>query len=306
MSLTVIRPRSSGSSLTTSTFSMRCLCSSPALRRQGAFLHRDQAVALGHDVADRIVSFGLEAHVAVGDDADQLAAVDHRHAGDVARAGQRQHLADGGVGADGDRVRRMTPASNFLTWATFGGLRSARPCLCRIGMPPGWAMAAGGLRTPCPSPPETIGRRIRRSGQAGFEGRRPWDGGMRGDRGNVVVRECFSTGCGASAVQERWGSASLGEAVRPEESGAVEDRGGVSRDASVRDRLPGLRPRQPSSPRTKRVKQPRPPARPPPACSASAWPRSSDPTARDRRDQLARCAAASNWTSPTRRPSRAG
>src|SRR5690606_30442245 len=71
----------------------------------GAFLDRDQAVLLGHDVAHRIVELLLEAHVAAGDDAGQLAvSVHHRHAGDVARAGQLQHLADGRVGTDGERV----------------------------------------------------------------------------------------------------------------------------------------------------------------------------------------------------------
>ena len=71
----------------------------------GALAHGDQPVLLGHDVADRVVQLGLEAHVAAGDDAGQLPGViHHRHAGDVAGAGQRQHLADGGVGPDRDRI----------------------------------------------------------------------------------------------------------------------------------------------------------------------------------------------------------
>ncbi len=70
----------------------------------GAFAHGDQAILLGHDVADRIVELLLEAHVAAGDDADQLAAVDHRHAGNVARAGQFQHFADGRLRTDGERL----------------------------------------------------------------------------------------------------------------------------------------------------------------------------------------------------------
>ena len=69
----------------------------------GVFAHGNQAILLGHDVMDRIVELGLEAHVAAGDDADQATAVDDRHAGDVARPRQLEHFADGGVGADGER-----------------------------------------------------------------------------------------------------------------------------------------------------------------------------------------------------------
>ncbi len=51
----------------------------------GAFAHGDQAILLGRcGGPDRRASF--EAHVAAGDDTDQFTAVDHRHAGDVARA----------------------------------------------------------------------------------------------------------------------------------------------------------------------------------------------------------------------------
>ena len=70
-----------------------------------AFHDRDQTIFLGHDVANRIVELLLEAHVAAGDDANQLArVVDHRHPGDIAGAGQAQHLADGGVRTDGERL----------------------------------------------------------------------------------------------------------------------------------------------------------------------------------------------------------
>src|SRR5690606_17998237 len=41
----------------------------------GPLLHRDQPVLPGHDVADRIVEFLLEAHVAARDDADQAIAL---------------------------------------------------------------------------------------------------------------------------------------------------------------------------------------------------------------------------------------
>src|SRR3546814_410547 len=53
----------------------------------GTLAHRYQAVALGHDVAHRIVELLLEAHVAAGDDTDQIGTFHHWHAGDIARAG---------------------------------------------------------------------------------------------------------------------------------------------------------------------------------------------------------------------------
>ena len=59
-----------------------------------AFLDRDQTLLARHDVLDRIVRFLLEAQVAIGDDADELLAVDDRHAGDVVRARDLHDLAD--------------------------------------------------------------------------------------------------------------------------------------------------------------------------------------------------------------------
>ena len=64
-----------------------------------AFLHRDQAILRGHDVAQRLVEV-LRSAVAVGDDTDQLAAFDHRQAGDAVLALQRDgvaHLHQGDV-----------------------------------------------------------------------------------------------------------------------------------------------------------------------------------------------------------------
>ena len=70
----------------------------------GAFPHGDQLVARGHHFGDLGVEAGLKAQVAAGDDTDRLAVIHHRHAGDTVLAGQLQHLADGGVGAHGNRV----------------------------------------------------------------------------------------------------------------------------------------------------------------------------------------------------------
>src|SRR3954447_4545665 len=70
-----------------------------------ALLAGDQRL-LGHHLADRAGQVGLEAHVAVGDDADQDAGVvDDRDAGDPVLPAERVRLADGGVGADRDRLR---------------------------------------------------------------------------------------------------------------------------------------------------------------------------------------------------------
>ena len=52
----------------------------------GAFGDRDELVALGHDVGDRLVEVGLEAQVAIGHDADDLAALDDRQPRDAVRA----------------------------------------------------------------------------------------------------------------------------------------------------------------------------------------------------------------------------
>ena len=70
---------------------MRCLCSSSQhLVVAGALAHRDQFVLLGHDVADRIVELLLEAHVAPGDDADQVASPSTTGTPEMLRAGQPQ------------------------------------------------------------------------------------------------------------------------------------------------------------------------------------------------------------------------
>ena len=89
---------------------MRCWCSS-RLASSGlhAFAHGDQLV-LGHQLGHRLARIGGEAHVAVGEDADQLAgalavgAFHHRHAGDAMALHQRQRVGQRRVGRDGDRV----------------------------------------------------------------------------------------------------------------------------------------------------------------------------------------------------------
>src|SRR5689334_24582813 len=69
-----------------------------------ALLHRDQPVLAGHDVLDRILGLLLEAQVAVGDDADELLAIDHRHARDVMRVRDLHDFADRSLRTDRDRI----------------------------------------------------------------------------------------------------------------------------------------------------------------------------------------------------------
>ena len=74
-----------------------------------ALAHRDQLV-LGHQLGDRLARVGGEAHVAVGEDADELAglavaaALHHRDAGDAVRLHQLERVGERRVGLDGERV----------------------------------------------------------------------------------------------------------------------------------------------------------------------------------------------------------
>jgi hypothetical protein len=89
MSLTVIRPRSSKASLTTSNALQAVFVDQRLAFLDGcSLMHRHQTVARGHDVSHRLIKHGLEAQVAVGDDADDELAVEHRHTRDPVQAGQ--------------------------------------------------------------------------------------------------------------------------------------------------------------------------------------------------------------------------
>ena len=71
---------------------------------------------------------GLEAQVAVRDNAHQLVALGDRHAGNMVRARQRQHLANGGVGRGGDGITDDA-AFVLLDLADFLGLALGREVL---------------------------------------------------------------------------------------------------------------------------------------------------------------------------------
>jgi hypothetical protein len=75
-----------------------------------ALANRDQAV-LGHQLGDRLSRVRREAHIAVGEDADELAlllggaALDDRHPRNPILLHQRESIGERLVGEDGDRVR---------------------------------------------------------------------------------------------------------------------------------------------------------------------------------------------------------
>jgi hypothetical protein len=95
----------------------------------GPFLHRDQVVS-GHELADRLAAVLGEAHVAVGQDANQRpgAALDHRNAGDAVALHQGQRIGQGLVGIDGDRVHHHA-AFELLDLAHLVGLLLDREVL---------------------------------------------------------------------------------------------------------------------------------------------------------------------------------
>ena len=94
MSLTVIRPLSSKRVVDDEhPFQAVLVHQGLGFLQLRAFGHGHQPIALGHDAGHRLVEIGLEAQVAVGHDADDLAAVDDRQTGDLVLLGKREHLA---------------------------------------------------------------------------------------------------------------------------------------------------------------------------------------------------------------------
>jgi CBS domain-containing protein len=93
-----------------------------------ALLHRHELVARRHDVLHRLVEVGLEAQVAVGDDADDALAVEHRQARDVVLARELEHLAHRHGGRDGDGLLHHA-ALEALHLRDLGGLRLGRHVL---------------------------------------------------------------------------------------------------------------------------------------------------------------------------------
>ena len=75
-----------------------------ALGERRAFADADEALARRHDLLHRRVEAGLEAQVAIGDDADDDLALQHRKAGDAVRLGEAHHFAHRHLGRDRDRI----------------------------------------------------------------------------------------------------------------------------------------------------------------------------------------------------------
>ena len=82
-----------------------------------AFTHGHELV-LGHQLGDPLARVFGKAHVAVGQNADQLAGtvaavLDHRNAGDVVLLAQRERVGKRRLRADGDRVDHHTRLEPF-------------------------------------------------------------------------------------------------------------------------------------------------------------------------------------------------
>ena len=93
-----------------------------------ALFHRHQAIARGHDVAHRLIEIGLEAQIAVGDDADHALAFDDGQSGDLVRTLQMEHFTDRHAGWNRDRVLDH-PALEALDLGHLGRLRFGRHVL---------------------------------------------------------------------------------------------------------------------------------------------------------------------------------
>ncbi len=110
------------------------------------FAHRDEAL-LGHQLGDFLPLVGGKAHVAIGEDADELAGRPcrcrprrpERRKCD-APASASAHRPSVAVGA---MVRGFTtmPDSNFFTWRTCAACNSGSRLRCRMPIPPACAMA---------------------------------------------------------------------------------------------------------------------------------------------------------------------
>ncbi len=139
-SFTVIMPRSSWSPLTTSTFSMRCLCNSSSTSSFGAFSRTVMRRSLGVMTVDtgassfsskrrsRCVTMPTSlAPTTTGTPEMPLDLV----------SSMTWRMVVSGATVIGSR---MTPLSNFLTRATSAACPAMVMLLCTMPMPPSWAM----------------------------------------------------------------------------------------------------------------------------------------------------------------------
>lgn len=164
MSLTVIRPRRSNASLTTSTFSMRCLCSScstsPSLAPSRTVIRRSFLVMMWRTGSSSFVSKRMSRLVTIPTSWPPSTT------GTPEMLRARVSLSTSAMVVSGPTVKGslMTPASNFLTLATSAACCSTVRFLCRMPIPPSWAMAMARRASVTVSmAAETIGSVSRRS-----------------------------------------------------------------------------------------------------------------------------------------------
>ena len=105
------------------------------------FAHGDQPLG-GHQLAHRHLGVGREADVAVGQDADQAAALalDHRDARDAVRRHQLERVGERRLGAERDRVDHHA-GLELLDLAHLVGLRRGDRLRWMTPIPPCWAIA---------------------------------------------------------------------------------------------------------------------------------------------------------------------
>ena len=155
MSLTVIRPTQRSSSSTTSSFSIRRWWRS---RRASSWLDAERdggEILVRHQLADRLARVLGEAHVAVGEDADQLAGLlDDRDAADLVAPSSAP--APRRASGPGVMVIGLTtiPLSKRLTCADRRRLLLERQVAVEHADPAELRHARSPcrLRSPCPSP----------------------------------------------------------------------------------------------------------------------------------------------------------
>ena len=196
MSLTVIRPRSSNESLTTSTFSMRLRCSSCSTSSDAApsltVIRRSFLVMMWRTGSSSSVSKRMSRWVTMPASWPSLPTTGTPEMLCAWVRASTSRMVVSGPTVIGSR---MTPASNFLTLATSAACCSRLRFLWMMPMPPSWAMAMARRASVTVSmAADRIGSLSFRSpGQPRFEvdvlGQ---DGRVGGDERDVVVSECFS------------------------------------------------------------------------------------------------------------------
>ena len=142
MSLTVIRPRSSNESLTTSTFSMRLRCSSCSTSSDAApsltVIRRSFLVMMWRTGSSSSVSKRMSRWVTMPASRPSLPTTGTPEMLCAWVRASTSRMVVSGPTVIGSR---MTPASNFLTLATSAACCSRLRFLWMMPMPPSWAMA---------------------------------------------------------------------------------------------------------------------------------------------------------------------